>query len=59
MKLSSMQKLDMMAAYNSNNGKWPKELEASGVMFYNGMKITKADFRAIKRDGIESERFSK
>lgn len=58
MKLSNEQKLDMISAYNSYNGKWPDQLSGSGVMFYNGLRITKADFRAMKKDGINSDRFN-
>ena len=58
-KYTKLDKLNIMAAYNSYNGKWPKELDASGVMFYGGTKILKADFRAIKRDDIHAERFNK
>ena len=56
---TAQSKLDIMAAYNNYDGKWPKQLDASGVMFYNGTKIVKADFRAIKRDGIHADRFNK
>lgn len=59
MKYTEGDKFAIMAAYNNYDGKWPKQLDASGVIFYNGTKIVKADFRAIKRDGIHAERFCK
>jgi hypothetical protein len=58
MKYTEGDKFAIMAAYNNCSGKWPRQLDASGTMFYNGTKIVKADFRAIKRDGIHSQRFN-
>tara|TARA_R110000824_G_scaffold381920_1_gene574951 strand:- start:102 stop:299 length:198 start_codon:yes stop_codon:yes gene_type:complete len=58
-EMSNQQKIDIADAYASHDGKWPKQLNISGVMFWNGTRITKADFRAIKKDGIQSNRFSK
>lgn len=57
--MTELEKITLMECYNHHNGKFPKELDASGVMFWRGQRITKADFRAIKRDGIQSERFNK
>ena len=59
MKMSGLEKITLMECYNHHGGKFPKELDASGVMFWRGQRITKADFRAIKRDGIDSDRFNK
>ena len=58
MKLTQDQEMNLGSCYSHHNGKFPKELEASGVMFWRGQRITKADFRAVKRDGLAADRFN-
>ncbi|GAF82267.1 unnamed protein product [marine sediment metagenome] len=55
--MTKTEKLNIAQCYNHHDGKWPKENDASGVQFWNGQRIVKADFRAMKRDGLESSRF--
>lgn len=39
----------LRAAVVDGNGKWPKQLAESGVMFYDGLRITIDEFRKEAR----------
>lgn len=55
--MNALEKLNVYQCYNHHNGKWPKQNDTSGMQFWNGQKIVKADFRAMKRDGLQASRF--